>query len=86
MNKRALNEQVTITAWLFRNRGGLSTFPRRMEFAGNTYTFTDGLQYNVKKGGALTRIFDMNDGSANYRLRCEDGQDNWTLVAITQNA
>lgn len=86
MNKRAINEGVNITAWYFRNKRGLSTFPRRMEFAGQSYTFRDGLQYLVKKGEAVTQIFDMSDGLANYRLRCDSQQNGWTLVAITEHA
>lgn len=87
MTKRALNEKVTITGWTFRNSRELSTFPKRMEFAGNSYTFKDGLQYLVRKGESVMRIFDMTDGAgSDYRLLCNENQNDWTLVAITNYA
>lgn len=86
MTKRALNEKVNITGWAFRNQKGLSTFPRRMEYQGNTYTFRDGLQYLVRRGESVKRIFDMTDGQNDYRLTTDENQSDWTLVAITNYA
>jgi hypothetical protein len=86
MNRHNINEDVLITALSFRSPRDFTTFPRRMEFRGHTYTFLNGLQYLIKKGESITRIFDMTDGQANYRLKCDDGQSSWTLVAITQQA
>lgn len=86
MTKRALNEKVTITGWVFSNQRSLKTYPKRMEFQGNTYTFRDGLQYLVKKGESVLRIFDMTDGANDYRLTCDQNQNDWTLVAITNYA
>ena len=85
MTKRALNEKVNITGWVFRNNRGLSTYPSRMEYQGATYTFSDGLQYLIKKGEQVKRIFDMTDGAKDYRLMC-DNENSWTLVAITDYA
>jgi hypothetical protein len=86
MNRHSINEDVLITALSFRSPRDFTTFPRRMEYRGTTYTFLNGLQYLIKKGGSITRIFDMTDGQANYRLKCDDNQSNWTLVAITNQA
>jgi len=56
-----------------------------MEFQGRAYTFQNGLQYLIKKGSNVTRIFDMVDTTgANYRLKCDDAQSSWTLLAITE--
>lgn len=86
MNRRTINEDVTITSLSFRSGRDFTTFPRRMEYRGQAYTFLNGLQYLIKKGESITRIFDMTDGSASYRLKCDDAQHNWTLVAITDRA
>lgn len=85
MQKRAVNQKVTITGWYFRNRKGLSTYPKRMEWSGSSYTFSEaGLQYLVKKGEEVMRIFDVTDGASNFRLSCDQNQRDWTLVAITE--
>lgn len=86
MTKRALNEKINITGWTFRNIRGIATFPSRMEYQGAVYNFKDGLQYLIKRGGSVTRIFDMTDGAKDYRLTCDENQNIWTLVAITEYA
>ncbi len=80
----AVNKEVTITAMYFRSRRELKTFPKRMEYNGNTYTFLEsGLQYLIKRGQQMIHIFDMTDGTDTYRLRFDEF--NWTLVNITRN-
>lgn len=86
MTKRALNEKVNITGWTFRNIRGIATFPSRMEYHGAVYNFKDGLQYFIRKGESIKRIFDMTDGANDYRLICDENQNDWTLVAITEYA
>lgn len=86
MTKRALNEKVNITGWIFGRGRSLSTYPSRMEYRGTVYNFNDGLQYLIKKGESIKRIFDMTDGRQDYRLICDEGQNDWTLVAITEYA
>jgi hypothetical protein len=86
MNRRTINEGVNITSLSFRSTRDFTTFPRRMEYRGQAYTFLNGLQYLIKKGGEITRIFDMTDGNNSYRLKCDDLQRSWTLVAITEHA
>ena len=84
-NRVTINKEVTVTALYFRNSGGLKSFPKRMEFDGREYTFIEsGLRYLIQKGQQLTQIFDMTDGSANYRLRCDGRDQSWTLVDITE--
>lgn len=86
-SRKPINEGVSITAWYFRNHRQLATYPKRMEWGGHSYTFSEGLQYCIRKAGSLTRIFDMTDGTASYRLKCTDADEsNWTLVAITEHA
>ena len=85
-NRVAINKEVSVTAVYFRGqqRGGLKSFPKRMEYQGQEYTFMEsGLRFLVQKGQQLVQIFDMTDGEANYRLKC-DGDRQWTLVGISE--
>ena len=84
----AVNKEVNITAMYFHNRRGLKSYPKRMEYGGNTVTFLEsGLQYLIKRGQKMVQIFDMTDGDNNtYRLKFDEGEFNWTLVNITRNA
>lgn len=77
-----INKKVAITAMSFRHKHGLESFPRRMEYAGGTYTFLDGLQCLIKKGQDVTRIFTMTDGQHEYKLKSNSQQDEWLLLAI----
>lgn len=84
MQKRALNEKINITGWYFRNKKGLSTFPKRMEYKGESYTFADtGLQFLVKRGESVMRMFDVTDGRSQFRLKCNESLSDWTLVTMT---
>lgn len=86
-SRKHINEGVSITAWYFRNRRQLATYPKRMEWGGRSYTFSEGLQYSISKAGSTTRIFDMTDGLRGYRLQCSGAdQSDWMLVAITEHA
>lgn len=86
MTRTTINQKVNVTAVYFQSKQ-LRTFPKRIELNnGTTYTFREGLQCLVKKGEEIIRIFDMSDGSANYRLRCSSDQNDWMLESITQGA
>lgn len=81
MTKTVINKPVQVSAVTFSRQ--FEPMPRRIEFEGRTLTFIgDGIRFLIKNNGHITRLFDMSDGSAEYRLRQED--QNWTLVAISQ--
>ena len=82
-NRATINKEVNITAWYFRNRGGLTSYPKRMEFNRQEYTFAEGLRYLVQKGREAVQLFDMTDGTNKYRLRFDPADEMWTLVSIT---
>lgn len=85
MNRVTINKEVSVTALYFRNNGSFKSFPKRMEYNGREYTFTEsGLRLLIRKGQRLTQLFDMTDGMANYRLRFDDQAKLWTLVDITE--
>lgn len=84
--RQTINKEVTITAWYFRNRQQLTSYPKRMEFNRREYTFAEGLRYLVQKGRSVVQLFDMTDGTAKYRLKFDTTQQTWTLVSITDAA
>ncbi|HTE22840.1 MAG TPA: hypothetical protein VK674_07450 [Candidatus Limnocylindria bacterium] len=78
----AINEIVNVNSFYFQdyfqNGHGLRSFPKQIEFGNTRCTFESGLQYLIKKGQHVVKLFDMTDGRTTYRLRLED--DTWTLV------
>ncbi len=86
MNRVAINKEVSVTALYFRNNGQMKSFPKRMEYNGREYTFLEsGLRFLVQKGQQAAQIFDMTDGSINYRLQFSDHDQLWTLVDVTES-
>lgn len=82
---RIINNEVEITSLGFRptpDKRTLQGFPRRMVWSNREYTFAEqGMQYLVRKGQHLVRLFDVRDSQGTtYRLRQEDNR--WTLVTI----
>ncbi len=83
-NRVSINKEVAITAVYFRNDAQLKSFPKRMEFDGQEYTFLEsGIRYLVQKGQNLIQLFDMTDGAADYRLKFDTHESTWTLVNIS---
>jgi hypothetical protein len=80
----SVNKEVAITAVYFRNNAQLKSFPKRMEFDGQEYTFLEsGIRYLVEKGQNLIQLFDMTDGASDFRLKFDTNQSTWTLVNIS---
>ena len=80
-----INKEVNIVAFYFKNNARrLRCFPKRMEYDGKRVNFTEtGLVHPTKKGHRMIHVFDMTDGSADYRLEFDAQALIWTLVAIT---
>lgn len=82
MNKLSINEQVTITVLGFRKN--LISFPKRMEYEGQTYNFIDaGLRCLVKCGEYIAEFFTLSDGKSVFHLRLDKQNNNWTLISIS---
>lgn len=83
-NAVCINEEVNVTAFAFGGSREVKSFPARMEFRGETYTFVElGLRCMVRHGQRLAQIFTVTDGISDYRLRYDDHGSNWTLLAIS---
>jgi hypothetical protein len=82
MNKRYINEQVTVTVMGFKK--DLAVYPRRIEYQGSTYDFLDaGLRCLIRQGGRIAEILTLTDGSADFRMRSDNCGNSWTLLSIT---
>lgn len=78
-----VNQEVTINSVYFKQKQGIETFPKQMEFAGKIYTFkNDGWRFLIHKGEAIIKIFTVSDDQANYRLRLDPTESRWTLLDI----
>ena len=81
MKRIDINEQVSITSIGFRK--DLASYPRRMEFRGETYNFVDsGLRCLVRRGSVIAEVLTLTDGIANYLLRTDNRGVNWMLLGI----
>jgi hypothetical protein len=83
------NQEIEITAVYFRNKSNerhLESYPKRMVYKGREYSFLeDGWRYLVKSGQQLVKLFDVSDGTTQYRLK-QDAGNNWTLVGTKARA
>jgi len=58
-------------------------WPARMKFRGQVIEFTElGLRHPTTKGKRMIHVFDMSDGTNDYRLEFDAEGLTWTLVAI----
>lgn len=81
MNKVNINEQVSITALGFKKN--LATYPRRMEYQGQTYNFIDaGLRCLYRCGENIAEFFTLSDGQADYHIKLDHFNNVWTLLSI----
>jgi hypothetical protein len=85
--KRLINEEVTVTGMYFRASNPddrhIKGYPKRMEYEGREYTFIEsGLRYLLRMGQQLFEVFDMTDGTRDYRLKFDTDAHIWTLVGV----
>lgn len=74
-----INKEIEINAFYFSNHRGFKTFPKSITVDNQQLSFVEsGLQYLIKKGEDVVRLFDMTDGTLTYRLR--NSGDQWILV------
>jgi hypothetical protein len=86
-----INKEVSVTGLYFRpattDERPLKGYPKRMEYEGREYTFIEsGLRYIMKKGQELFEVFDMTDGTLDYRLKFDTAGHVWTLVGVREGS
>jgi len=81
MNMKIVNQEIEVNSFYFTNKNQLKSFPKQITLNNNQYSFVEsGLQYFIRQGQHIIRLFDMTDGTTTYRLKNEDNC--WTLVGM----
>lgn len=74
-----IDQAIYVNAYYFTNGRNPRSYPKQIEWGNSAYTFTDGMQYLVKKGKNVIKLFDMSDGSTIFRIKQEGNI--WTLLS-----
>lgn len=83
MKTKLINQTVSVTSVSFGRQ--FEPIPKRIEFGGRSINFIDsGIRLSVKSGQHVTRLFEMSDGTQNFRLRQVADESIWHLVSISQ--
>lgn len=79
-----INERVDV-AVTYQKDGDITTsaFPRKMIHRGRDITFTKlGMRHPTEQGKRMIHVFDMSDGTNDYRLEFDAERLTWTLVSM----
>ena len=64
---------------------GQLCYPAKIRYQGQDIVFTElGLRHSTSKGKRMIHVFDMTDGSNDYRLEFDAEALTWTLVAMME--
>ena len=86
MNFIEVNKRVEVITW-FKSKGDSAylVMPAKMKYQGEEIKFSElGLRHPTTKGHRMVHVFDMSDGSNNYRLEFDAEMLTWTLVNILE--
>jgi hypothetical protein len=84
MNVIEVNKRVEVVA-VFKAKGDPATLvmPAKMRWAQKEIKFTElGLRHPTAKGRRMVHVFDMSDGTNDYRLEFDAEMLSWKLVSI----
>ena len=78
-----IQDRVTV-ACTFRLRDPISlAVPVKMRWRGQEITFTElALRHPTTRGQRMLHVFDMTDGTNDYRLEFDAEALTWTLTAV----
>jgi hypothetical protein len=79
-----LNERVDVVA-VFKKRGDIATLclPYKLRYKNVEITLTElGFRHPTQQGRRMIHVFDMSDGTNDYRLEFDAESLSWTLVGI----
>ena len=79
-----INEKVdVVTIFRARESETLVCMPWKMKYGIHEVTFTKlGMRHPTAKGKRMVHIFDMSDGTNDYRLEFDAERLIWTLVSM----
>ncbi len=79
-----INERVDV-AVIYRKDGDITSlaFPAKMYRKNRLTTFTKlGMRHATTQGKRMIHVFDMSDGTNDYRLEFDAEHLTWTLVSM----
>jgi len=84
MQEEVFDERVEVAAAFYKTDiEGRRCLPLKMHWRGRDITFTElGLRHPTRKGARTIHVFDMTDGTADYRLELDSERLIWTLRAV----
>lgn len=79
-----MNERVEVIAAFYTDTTEVRiAIPRKMIYKGREIIFTEfGLRHPTSKGQRMVHVFDMSDGSNDYRLEFDAARLVWHLTAM----
>jgi hypothetical protein len=79
-----INKEVLVNSVYFRGNSSFKRFPKEITYNNEQVTFVEsGMRYLLLKGQTIIQLFDMSDGSKNYRLKFDTKEMTWTLLKIS---
>lgn len=82
----AINERVDVVVLCRKGRDvGFNCLPIKMNHHGHEIVFTKrAFHHPTAKGKRMIHVFDMSDGSNDYRLEFDAESLTWTLMAVIE--
>jgi hypothetical protein len=84
MEVEIIHERVEVAAVFYKTKTEQQRCkPIKMHWRGRDITFTElGLRHPTGKGRRMIHVFDITDGTNDYRLEFDSEQLLWTLVGV----
>lgn len=83
MEPEIINQRVEVIAVYRTGDTATCCVPAKMKYRGHETVFTElGLRHPTSKGRRMVHVFDVTDGTNDYRLEFDAERLTWTLVAI----
>lgn len=79
-----IDERVDV-AVVYKKDGDITTLacPKKMVYHGREIMFTKlGMRHPTVQGQRMIHVFDMSDGTNDYRLEFDAERLTWTLVSV----
>ncbi len=82
-----VNERIEVIARYGEGQHGSNCLPVRMKYKNQEISFKKlALRHPTTKGRRMIHVFDMSDGTNDYRLEFDAEGLTWTLVAILEGS
>ena len=82
--EQSIKKEVVVNSMSFSGRGKLRSFPKQITIDTEEITFVEtGMRYLLQKGHSVVQLFDMSDGTKNYRLEFDSHNFTWTLLKVS---